>query len=351
MSAEPPPLYPLHAGSHSHLSIEQRWAIVVLHKDNQPASEIAYKVSCHVNTVYHWLSHFRERGDVSDEPRSGRPRGTTAEQDAAFSAAARAEPFASRPRDIKRKQHVDVSRRTIRRRLNDDLLFGRVSRHFFPLSDHTIRARLSFASGYGGWTVERWMEVMFSDEKIFTLGQHGQVWVQRPRGEAWSPKYCYERESHPDSVNFWCCFSGRGTGGCESFTYSNTGAVMRGIVNYHLLSSARKLLPHSPPAPLYILWDNSPIHKSLEVRTALHKLGVTCLDFPPYSPDLNPTENLFADLARRVEQRFPQNEGELEEAIHTEWSLTNTDYLRHLATSMPRRCQAVLRNQGHKTKY
>ncbi len=332
---------------HSHLSNERRWAIINYDKLGMTVEAISLTVGCSKNTVYHWLNVYRDSETVDDSPRSGRPKLETP----SFAASARAHPFAATPRMLKAEHHTLVSKRTVRRRLNDDSLFGRVSRHFFILKPDIIRARLSFANGYNNWSEEQWMTVLFSDEKIFTLGLHGRVWVQRPKNTAWRKEYCLEQPSHPPGVNFWCCFSGRGTGGCETFSYSNTGSVMRGILQYHLINSARKLFHQRPPEQWWLLWDNSPIHKAIEVRTCLHNHGVSCLELPPYSPDLNPTEHLFADLARRVEQRFPRTVEELEEAIHEEWARSDLSFLRHLASSMRSRIQAVINNAGHATKY
>jgi transposase len=333
--------------THAPLTPERRWAIVNYHKLQMTVQSITLLVGCTPQTVYHWINDFNENGTVDDDPRTGRLRISIPP----LKEEAQQHPFASTPRMLKAKLQIRASKRTIRRRLNDDLLFGRVSRHFFKLFPDTVRARLSFANGYKDWTKEMWMKVLFSDEKIFTLGNHGQVWVQRPRGEAWNPKYSREVESHPAGINFWCCFSGHGTGGCETFSYNNTGPVMRAILQYHLINSARKFYRSNPPELWWLLWDNSPIHRSGEVLGWLHRNGVHCLELPPYSPDCNPTENLFADLARRVEQHYPITVEELEEAIHTEWPLTNQTFLSHLAQSMPRRIEAILNNAGHATKY
>ena len=170
---------------------------------------IALAVGCSIHTVHHWINTYKESGTVGDSPRSGRPRIETGDQ---FAASARAHPFSATPRMLKAEHHADVSRRTIRRRLNDDSLFGRAARRSFVFSDDVIRARLSFANGYNNWSEEKWMTVLFSDENIFTLGLHGRVWVQRPKNMEWDKKYCIEQPSHPPGVNFWCCFSGRGTG-------------------------------------------------------------------------------------------------------------------------------------------
>jgi transposase-like protein len=329
------------------LTHERRHFIIGFNLIGMTEEAIALAVGCSRKTVHHWINQHREVGHVEDKPRSGRPKIETPD----FAAEARAQPFASTPRMLRAKLRAPVSKRTIRRRLNDDQLFGRVSRHFFKLKPDHIRARISFAEGYRNWTADKWMTVLFSDEKIFTLGLHGRVWVQRPPNSAWKTEYVREAESHPAGVNFWCCFGGRGTGGCETFSYKNTGVVMRGILNHHLLISAGKLFHQRPPEPWWFLWDNSPIHKSREVQDWLHNHGVSMMELPPYSPDLNPTEHLLADMARRVEQRFPSTVDELEEAIHIEWPLTDLSFLSQLARSMPHRIEAVLRNQGHATKY
>jgi len=86
---------------------------------------------------------------------------------------------------------MDVSSRTIDRRLIEVGLFGRVARHQKKFSTAEKRKRLSFAEGYKSWTAENWKHVMFADEKIFWgEGFWGQVFVRRPKGEALNPDYC-----------------------------------------------------------------------------------------------------------------------------------------------------------------
>ena len=45
---------------------------------------------------------------------------------------------------------------------------------------------------------------------------------------------------------------------------------------------------------------------------------------PPHSPDLNPIENLWADLKRRVEAHHPRSIAELKEIVTLEWENTST---------------------------
>ncbi len=83
----------------------------------------------------------------------------------------------------------------------------------------------------------------------------------------------------------------------------------------------------------------------------LHNHGVNCLDFPPLSPDLNPIENLWADLKRRVESRRARTMEELEQHLRAEWEGTSPTLLASLAHSMPARLAAVRANKGQCAGY
>jgi hypothetical protein len=46
-----------------------------------------------------------------------------------------------------------------------------------------------------------------------------------------------------------------------------------------------------------LVWDGAPSHADADVRAA----GLPLVALPPYSPELNPAERLFAEVRRRVE--------------------------------------------------
>ena len=55
-----------------------------------------------------------------------------------------------------------------------------------------------------------------------------------------------------------------------------------------------------------VVMDNLSSHKSDAVREAIEKVGAELLFLPPYSPDLNPIEQVFAKIKhwlRRAEKR------------------------------------------------
>ena len=82
------------------------------------------------------------------------------------------------------------------------------------------------------------------------------------------------------------------------------------------------------------------------------KKGVTHLDeWPPWSPDLNPIENLWNVLKARVYARYPQSLEELEAVIREEHAAMDLPFLARICRSMPRRLQLVIDYEGHKIPY
>jgi uncharacterized coiled-coil protein SlyX len=312
---------------------------------------IAGLIPCDVRSVHHWINHYEQYQNVDDIRRSGRKRKTTHEIDEQIEQEARETKFTT-PRRIKRKLGLDVSIDTIDRRLKEVGLFGRVARHKKKFNAEDIRKRLSFAQGYKGWTAKQWMQVIFADEKIFWgEGFWGQVFVRRPIGEALNPAYCINKDPHPVKVNAWGCFCGLGLGYMYIFNENMDGKLLQSILGTHLVESAELHYDIDNAEQWWFLQDNDPKHKSTIVRTWLFNHGIQCIDFPPYSPDLNPIEHLWADLARRVEQFQADTMEELQDIVAEEWKKTKKSLLRKLAQSMPKRCQAVIDVKGNHTKY
>jgi transposase/uncharacterized coiled-coil protein SlyX len=333
--------------SHGHLSQEQRIAIRILRKEGYEIAAIAARIPCHEDTVRHWLA----QEDTHDSPRSGRKRKTTAEQDAAIIAEAEATKFTT-PRRIRRKLGMDVSSRTIDRRLQEHGLFGRVARHKKKFSEAEKRKRLSFAEGYKSWTADDWMKVLFADEKLFWgEGFWGQVFVRRPKGQALNPAYCVDQDPHPVKVSAWACFSGHGPGYMYIFNENMKAKRLKEILGTHLVESAELYFDIEHAEKWWFLQDNAPQHKSFLVRAWLFNNGIQCIDFPPYSPDLNPIENLWAELARRVEQFQCDSMEELQDIVAEQWKETDKESLSKLARSMPERCQAVIDVHGDHTAF
>ena len=99
--------------------------------------------------------------------------------------------------------------------------------------------------------------------------------------------------------------------------------------------------------------DNDPgRHMSRLVKIFLHtQARVTCLDFPPYSPDLNPIENLWAGMEKRMQDSLADEKAEMEQLVQDTWAQTTPEQCKKLARSMPHRIKQVIERKGAYTDY
>ncbi len=58
---------------------------------------------------------------------------------------------------------------------------------------------------------------------------------------------------------------------------------------------------------------------------------------PAQSPDLNPIENLWDELDRRVHERLISSIPELREHLQEEWAKLSLECIQKLISSMPKR--------------
>ncbi len=83
----------------------------------------------------------------------------------------------------------------------------------------------------------------------------------------------------------------------------------------------------------------------------MHNNYIRPLQFPPYSPDLNPIENLWADMDKRMASKPAESKEELEKQVAEMWAATTQEYCSELALSMPKRIAQVIERQGAYTDY
>lgn len=95
------------------------------------------------------------------------------------------------------------------------------------------------------------------------------------------------------------------------------------------------LVPTLRPGDIVIL-DNLASHKSKAVRQAIRAVGAHRLFLPPYSPDLNPIEQVFAKLKHWLRMAKARSVPELHAAV-----------AGILDRYTPDECAACLRNAGY----
>jgi transposase len=195
-----------------------------------------------------------------------------------------------------------------------------------------------------------WSKVIFSDEACIWFGKTGRMYVRRPRGKdyAYQDEYVAKYQHHGEKINIIGFVTVHGVGKIEIFSENMDKIKMKKLLSNNLLQTAQQYFPNEQ---WYFLHDNDKKFKSGLVEEWCHNNGVTVMDFPPYSPDLNPIENVWAYLKYQVTQRNPKDVDALKTIIVDEWKKIPLTKLGNCITSMPKRCAAVIANNGYKTKY
>jgi transposase len=95
------------------------------------------------------------------------------------------------------------------------------------------------------------------------------------------------------------------------------------------------LIPTLRPGDIVVL-DNLSSHKNVEVRRALRAAGAKLFFLPPYSPDLNPIEQVFAKIKTLLRKAA-------ERTVTETWKRIGT----LLNQFTPKECGNYLKNSGY----
>ena len=135
--------------------------------------------------------------------------------------------------------------------------------------------------------------------------------------------------------------------------------IIRG--NLNLDRYARKILePHvlpvagaMDPERFVLVEDNARPHRAHRVDSVLENHGISRMDRPVCSPDMNPIENVCGLLKRNISRLILPEDTiqDLENALIREWDDLPQDYIDKCVLSLRRRTDACVRAMGSYTKY
>ncbi len=189
----------------------------------------------------------------------------------------------------------------------------------------------------------QWSKVLFSDESKFCIsfGNQGpRVW--RKSGEAQNPCCLKSSVKFPQSVMIWAAMSSPGVGPLCFLKSTVNAAIYQEILEHLMLPSADKLYGD---ADFIFQQDLAPAHTAKGTKSWFNDHGVTVLDWPANSPDLN------GIVKRKMRDTRPNNADDLKDAIKETWASIPPQQCHKLITSMPCRIEAVIKAKGAPTKY
>jgi transposase len=181
-----------------------------------------------------------------------------------------------------------------------------------------------------------WKLVIFSDEKLFSLNKtSNRVWV-----EDGSPPPTRELTQNNYSVMVWggIWYQGR-----------TTLCIPTGNVNgpRYCEILEEHLLPSYPNQNFKLLQDNATSHTSKYTKTWCRDWGISLFpDYPPWSPDCNPIELLWARMVKLVNGMSPSSPEELHNAIEHAWDEIPQTFIQSLVNRLPTVLQEIIKVDG-----
>jgi len=312
----------------------ERGQIVALKSTGLSHQKIAIEIKRSKSAVTYFLANRENHGKIK---RSGRPPKVTPRDRRSILRLASNTGASSAK--IKDTLNLPYHRSTVKRVLNNSPNHNYCKRKGKPPLKpiHKI-ARLEWAKShmeFGG----KWRTVVWSDEKKFNLD--GPDGVQYYWADLRNEREIFSKNAMGGgSVMVWDGFSWDGTTDIVFIDGRLNSAGYREVLENHLLPKATEIAGQN----WIFQQDNASIHTARAILEWFRTDGINPMKWPARSPDLNPIENLWGILVRRVYANGRQFNavGDLKEAIREEWSKISAAIRHNLINSMPNRVFNVI---------
>ncbi len=151
----------------------------------------------------------------------------------------------------------------------------------------------------------------------------------------------------PQSVMVWAAMTSVGVGPLCFLKSTVNAAIYQDILEHFMLPSADQLFKDAD----IFQQDLAAAHNAKSTKSWFNDHGVTVLDWPVKSPDLNPIENIWGIVKRKMRDTRPNNADDPKNAIKATWVSITPEQCHSLIASMPRRIDAVTHAKRGPTKY
>lgn len=162
-----------------------------------------------------------------------------------------------------------------------------------------------------------------------SYGNQGiRVW--RMKQEAFD-KECLKRSvKFAACVMVWGCMSAEGPGKlCIVYEKVNS-QIYQEILEYYMIPSSEDLFEDD----FIFQQDVAPPHISVSTKNWFRQRNIQVLPWPPNSPDINPLENLWRIMKKKLQENPPASKTELVARIKSVWANIDKNVCKHLVYSM-----------------
>lgn len=328
--------------------------LVIFHREKGKSyRQISDMLNISKSTVADIIRRCNTEDRIESIPQSGRPKVLNSREERLIVRKVKVNPTISAPKiasEVLEESRKKVSPETVRRTLRQAGYNGRVARKKPFINEMNRKKRIGFAQEYSSKEESWWKSVIFADESKFNLhNSDGRTMVWRKANKEFHCKNTKGTVKHGGgSVMVWGCISACGVGNLVFIENTMDKNVYLNLLKNNLIASADKM---GVTRDFKFYQDNDPKHKARIVQEFLLYKCPKVLHPPPQSPDLNPIENLWDYLDRKIRKTPITSILELKERLQYEWDSISIEYLNKIINNMPRRLKEVLKQNGYATKY
>ena len=259
---------------------------------------------------------------------------------------------------LEEDHRIKVNPETVRRVLRKAGLGAIEKQPKTLLSVKNIKKRLEWCREHKDWTVDDWKRVIWTDKtKINRFNSDGRQWAWIRSGEQLQNHHVKLTVKHGGgSIMLWSAITYAGVGWVCKISGNMDKTLYKEILEDELeqtIAFTAKKLGFRRDQVIF-QQDNDPKHTSNLVKEYLQEQSYQVMQWPAQSPDLNPIENMWALLKRRLNEYETAAKGmnELYERVVEVWyDQIKEEECQKVIESMPKRIQACIKAKGRWTKY
>ena len=320
------------------LTEKQKVHIIVLHNMGKTNKEIAEELGTSMHTVNKWINKYRNTGTLNNKIPSGRPKKFDENKIKAVVKEYienNSDTLEEMRKHVSKSIGMEISICSLRKLLHEHkFVYGNYCKKPF-LSEEHKRKRLDWALRHAETD---WSKIIFSDEMIvFKNKLTHSCWYKQGKQKI------LRTTNHSIKRCVWACITLNGLIALDVFQHNLCA------INY--IAMIDDLLLPNYNAQYTYQQDNSPVHTSALTKEYFRVNNIPTLEWPACSPDLNPIENLWEVIKRKLSKINNINSANFDQHIRD--TIRNIDYecIFNMIRNMHIRIQKVIDNNGDVIDY